>query len=196
MRKFLTSAIISVSTLTSITAYADLGSDLSGLDSAYQQQERAQAQAIARHNAAIKAKREREYAEKIADKRREQAYEDRLRDRNLKAIDQELAARDYSLVEKAKQEAKARESSLISTEQTKAEMLKLQLEQMKLQLKMQEAKNKRADDYIDAELAEKKAYTDRVQAGADAVRMQASGEKTFNEKLGEAAVKANSGLFK
>lgn len=178
------------------SAFADLDADLSGLDAAYQQQERAHARAIAKRNAEIRAKKERDYAEKLADKRREQAYEDRLRDRNLKAIDQELNARDYSLVEKAKQEAKARDYSLVQNAQTQALMQQIELEKMKAQLAMMQAKNKRADDYIDAELANQKAHTDRVQAGADATRMNASGHKTLNEKLGEAAVKANSGLFK
>lgn len=166
-------------------SFANLDSDLSGLDAAYQQQERARARAIAKRNAAIKAKRERDYAEKVADKRREQAYEDKLRERNLDIIDQDI---------------EARKASLIKTEQLKAQKLELEILRMKQEMAnkdaIEKAKLKRADDYINAELAHKKAQTDRVQSSADATRMNASGEKTLQEKLGEAAVKAESGLFK
>lgn len=187
MKKHLIAIALSglVSLNFSTISFASLDSDLSGLDAAYQQQERARAKAIARRNAAIKAKKARDYAEKIADKRRDQAYEDKLRERQVIAIDQDI---------------EARKASLVKTEQLKAQKLELEIMRMKQEMATKEALDKaklqRANEFIDAELASKKAYTDKIQSNADAIRMDAKGKKALNEKLGEAAVKAESGIFK
>ncbi len=141
-------------------AFADLASDLDAVDAAYQQQERAKAREAEKYRALQKAKQDRLHAEKMAEKRRNQAYEDRLREIELQAAELNL------------------------------------LEAKKLELEMERARVKRANELIDAELAHSKAKTDQIQAQADAQRLEATGSKILQERLGEAAVKKNSGFFK
>ncbi len=153
-------AVITLTTLlTAPLAFADLTTDISNVSVAYQAQENAKAQNAAKARAraaaraaAIRAERNRQVAIQMADKKRDQDYEDKLR--------------------------------------------ALQLKDKELDIKMKEARANRADEFVDAELAHAKAKIDKVQSEADANRLEAQGNKALKEKVGEAEIKAHSGLFK
>ena len=153
-------AVITLTTLlTAPLAFADLTTDISNVSVAYQAQENAKAQNAAKARAraaaraaAIRAERNRQVAIQMADKKRDQDYEDKLR--------------------------------------------ALQLKDKELDIKMKEARANRADEFVDAELAHEKAKIDKVQSEADANRLEAQGNKALKEKVGEAEIKAHSGLFK
>ncbi len=72
----------------------------------------------------------------------------------------------------------------------------MQIEQQELQLQAEKARVARENDFINAQLKQQNAQTDVIQSQADARRNVSSGEKVLLEKIGEAKVKKESGIFK
>jgi len=93
-----------------------------------------------------------------------------------KAID------DERLADKARLQAEEDEDRAIEIAKKKAELLQLQA--------ISEAKAKRANELLDAELAHAKADTDVVQSGADAIRNISEGTKELQTGIGK-GVEAN-----
>jgi len=101
-------------------------------------------------HAEAKAKQAQAHEEQMADKKRDQAYEDQQR--------------------------------------------QLVLESQRLDIEMKTAKIKRADDYIDQDLAREKAKTDVIQSDADAKRNVSKGAENMMTGVGEAS-KPKKGFF-
>lgn len=72
------------------------------------------------------------------------------------------------------------------------ELRQLKLLDKQLELQAKRARINRTNEYIDADLAARKAQTDTIQASADSKRNISSGMKTHLEKTGEAALKKTS----
>lgn len=72
------------------------------------------------------------------------------------------------------------------------ELRQLKLLDKQLELQAKRARINRTNEYIDADLAARKAQTDAIQASADSKRNISSGMKTQLEKTGEAALKKAS----
>jgi hypothetical protein len=157
----------------------------------YQQQAEAEARAVAARAAAQRAvaaaderRRQALHDEALADKKRDQTYEDQLRQQQVEAGELKLeAVREAITTDKQRQQAfedKQRELALRAQE---------------IRLKELETRAGRQNDIIDHELKRQDAETDVVQSGADATRAIANGAGTHLTDRGIAEVKKQSAFF-
>jgi hypothetical protein len=70
----------------------------------------------------------------------------------------------------------------------------LDIQEKMLQLKADQAKVARANDYIDQDLNRSRAETDVIQSQADATRNISSGEKSFLNQAGQADIARVTGV--
>lgn len=115
--------------------------------------------------------KERDYQERLQDKRRDQSYDDELRKLELERIRLQL-------------------------EKERKLALELEVEERKIALEREKARLKREDDFIDQELKREAAKTDVIQSEADATRSISRGAESLMSKEGDARIKKESGLFK
>ena len=71
----------------------------------------------------------------------------------------------------------------------------LELEERRAQVAMQQAKAKRANDYVDADLKRENARTDVVQSKADSTRAVATGQRDMMSGIGKGEGQKNRGVF-
>jgi hypothetical protein len=137
-------------------------------------QQRAAAIAVEQQRlAAQKAAR----AEVMADKKRDQDYEDQLRSLQIQQA-------RLKLLEEQQRVTLDRERDLAYQEKLR----ELDLRQKTQELKRVETRVSRENDFIDRELRHQDADTDVVQSGADAARNVSGGAKVFMEDVGAAAI--------
>ena len=157
----------------------------------YQEQAQAETRAAMARAAAQRAavaanerRRQVAHEEAMADKKRDQAYEDLLRQQQVEAGDLKLqAVRDSITTDKQRQQAF----------EDKQRAIALKAEEFRL--KALETRVNRENDYVDHELKRQDANTDVVQSGADATRAVAKGAGSYLTDQGSAAVKKESGFF-
>jgi hypothetical protein len=70
----------------------------------------------------------------------------------------------------------------------------LDVQEKMLELKAEQAKVARANDYIDQDLNRSRAETDEIQSRADAARNISSGEKSFLNQAGQADIARVTGV--
>ena len=144
--------------------------DLSALAEAEKQTERRQLAEKAAAEAKLKAERLAKENARLAKQKKLEA--ERMRKQKAKE-DEAKRIRDERLADKYRNQA------------YEDELRQLELEERKMMLK---AKLKRADDYISAELDNKKADIDVKQSKADERRSISEGRKTLMEKTGDALI--------
>lgn len=171
IRRTIGAMLVGVFVVGATPAHADLDADLAGVAAAYHQDkqaEEAKRQALLKAQQAAAAKRAE--AARLA-----QEKKDRL-------AAEEKAERMADKKREQAYEDRKREIELQAAE------LNL-LEEKKLELEMKRAKVKRADEFIDAELARDKAATDVIQSTADANRTLSGAAR---EKLEKAEAEAEA----
>lgn len=109
--------------------------------------------------------------------------------REWAAARSEAAARD---AREAAKEAEV-EADKKRDEAYQDQLRALDLQERELQLEAEKARVARENEFIDQDLNRSKAETDAIQSQADATRNISSGEKSFLDQEGEAAVRAESG---
>lgn len=155
--------------------------------------------AQARQQAAIRAQQEAQRAAELAYQRQQQEQQRAAvaaqRRREEAAAAQQKQREEAAAAEKYRQGQEAAADK--KRDQDYQDQLRnIEIEQKKISLEEEKAKQARINEYIDQDLKEKSANTDVIQSNADANRNISSGEKTFLEKKGEAEIKSQSGIFK
>jgi uncharacterized protein DUF5384 len=119
--------------------------------------------------------------EGVADKRRDQDFEDQLR-----ALQVERAKIDLLEEQQKVTSDKQRDQAY------QDKLRQLEIQQKTLEVKRAEVRASRENDFIEHDLRREDAQTDVVQSGADATRNVSEGAKSFMQGLGNATVKNQS----
>lgn len=168
-------------------AQNSMSSQISTIYAAQQRHEQAeQAERAVQEEAALSEQRQAQEAarERAALNARHQ-HELEAHQQLLEA--QEQARRDAQTT--AEQAARKRDDDY--EDQNRA----INLQERMVQLKVEQARAARSNDFIDHELQQKAAENDVIQSQADATRNFSSGARTLMEKTGDAEVASQSGLF-
>lgn len=140
--------------------------------------------ALANLEAERKLKEKAIHAAEIANK----AAAARAKDAAEKAAAHEKAVNDERLKDKARLQAQEDEERAIELELRRAKLQEVKALSL--------AKATRANDLLDAELAEKRANIDVIQSGADATRNVSEGVKELQSGIGKGAEAEGKRWFK
>jgi hypothetical protein len=160
------------------------------------------------------AREQAAYEANLAEQRRLEkiALEQRAADRELQekairakdaankaaALRAQEAAKKVAANEKAKHDERLSDKARLQAQEDEDRAIELELKRAKLQeiKALSLAKATRANDLLDAELAEKRANIDVIQSGADATRNVSEGTKELQAGIGKGAEAEGKRWFK